>query len=194
MKNVIVSLLVILVLSGCAARYAFEGQQYDSNETFLKAVEDKAADTLAFITPFKAPISNKKLIMAMPSEQVFNKLSDELFIKINKKEPNSLQKEMMSNLNRSNYLMIKIFFDAIQKKNIYRETQFIIMQSGVESFAPSSNVDVFYLNMTDAKSEQLYFASEKNGREIFGYDRSAPTVAGKVQAALEAIQTRAIRE
>ena len=194
MKNVIVSLLVILVLSGCATRYAFEGKQYDSKETFLKAVEDKAADTLAFITPFKVPLSNKKLIMAMPSEQVFNKLSDEIFFKIYNREPNSIQKEQVSNLNRSNYLMIKIFFDAIQKKNIYRETQFIIMQSGVESFAPSPNVDVFYLTMTDAKSEQLFFASERNGREIFGFDRSSPNVAGKVQSALEAIQTRAIRE
>ena len=130
----------------------------------------------------------------MPSEQVFNKLSHELFIKINKQEPNSLQKETVSNLNRSNYLMIKIIFDAIQKKNIYRETQFINMQSGVESFSPSSNVDVLYLTLTDAKSEQFFFLSEKNGREIYSYDRSSPTVAGKVQAAVEAMQIRAIRE
>ena len=194
MKNIIVSLFVILMLSGCATRYTFEGQIYDSKGLFLKAVEDRAADTLALITPLKVPISNKKLIMAMPSEQVFNNLSHELFIKINKQEPNSIQKEMVSNLNRSNYLMIKIFFDAIQKKNIYRETQFINMQSGVESFSPSSNVDVLYLTMTDAKSEQFFFLSDRNGREIFSYDRSSPTVAGKVQAAVEAMQIRAIRE
>jgi len=194
MKNVILTIFTILILSGCAINYSFDGQKYASKELFLKAVEDKVGDTLTLITPFSPPLSGKKLIMAMPSLEVYNKLSIENFIKINKKEPNSIQIEVSSNINRSAYLTTKIFLDAVQKKNIYLETQFIDMQSGTDSFAPSVNVDVLYLVFTDANSVQWYFATNKNGKEIFGYDRSAPTMAGKVQAFLDAVQTRAIRQ
>jgi hypothetical protein len=194
MKNVILTIFTILILSGCAINYSFDGQKYASKELFLKAVEDKVGDTLTLITPFTPPLSGKKLIMAMPSLEVYNKLGIENFIKINKKEPNSIQIEVSSNINRSAYLTTKIFLDAVQKKNIYLETQFIDMQSGTDSFAPSVNVDVLYLVFTDANSVQWYFATNKNGKEIFGYDRSAPTMAGKVQAFLDAVQTRAIRQ
>jgi hypothetical protein len=194
MKNVILTIFTILILSGCAINYSFDGQKYASKELFLKAVEDKVGDTLTLITPLSPPLSSKKLIMAMPSLEVYNKLGIENFIKINKKEPNSIQIEVSSNINRSAYLTTKIFLDAVQKKNIYRETQFIDMQSGTDSFAPSANVDVLYLVFTDANSVQWYFATNKNGKEIFGYDRSAPTMAGKVQAFLDAVQTRAIRQ
>lgn len=194
MKNVILSIFAILILSGCAINYSFDGQKYASKELFLKAVDDKVADTLTLITPLRTPLSSKKLIMAMPSHDVYNKLGIENHIKLNKQEPNSIQKESGSNVNRSHYLTTKIFLDAVQKKNIYRETQFIDMQSGTDSFAPSANVDVLYLVFTDANSIQWYFATDKNGKEIFGYDRSASTMVGKVQAFLDAVQTRVIRQ
>ena len=194
MKNVILSIFAILFLSGCAINYTFDGQKYASKELLLKAVEDKVGDTLTLITPLNPPLSSKKLIMAMPSHEVYNKLGIENFIKINNKEPNSIEIEASSNVNRSNYLSTKIFLDAVQKKNIYRETQFIHMQSGSDSFAPSANVDVLYLVFTDANSIQWYFATDKNGKEIFAYDRSASTIIGKVQAFLDAVQTRAIRQ
>jgi len=194
MNYLLLSILTFLVLSGCAVNYTYDGQKYDSKESFIKGVENKVGDTLNSIIPLKTPLSGKKLIMAIPSLEVYNKLGIENFIKINKTAPNSSQIEVASNLNRSNYLNTKIFLDAVQKKNIYRETQFIDMQSGNDSFSPSANTDTIYLVAADANSVQWYFSSNKNGKELFGYDRSSPTLAGKVQAFLDAVQIRAIRE
>jgi hypothetical protein len=194
MKILFTSLIFAAALGGCATQYTYEGQKYSSKEAFLQAVEDRIANTISSITPLKAPLSNKKLIMAIPSFEVLHSMGVANFVKINNREPNSLQAELGRNLNRSNYLNVKVFLDAVHKKNIYRETQFIEMQSGSDTLAPSTSADVLYLAAMDVSSTQWYFGSEKNGREIFAYDRSSTNMTGKVQAFLEAVQTRAIRE
>jgi hypothetical protein len=187
-------LIFAAALIGCATQYTYDGQKYTSKEAFLQAVDDKIANSISSTVPLKVPLSNKKLIIAIPSYDVYNKLAVAKFVKINSREPNPRELEITQTLNRSNYLTTKIIFDAVQKKNIYRETQFVDMQSGTDSFAPSASTDVLYFSITDADSSQWYFSSEKNGREIFAWDRSPTNMTGKVQAFLEAVQARAIRE
>jgi ankyrin repeat protein len=110
------------------------------------------------------------------------------------KEPTDRQKEVGMNLNRANYKNIKIFFDAIQKKNIYASTQFIETESTNASFAASPDTDTLYLVYNGRNSIQWFYTSHRYGKQIFAYDRSSPTPEGKVQAFVDAVQVQAIRD
>lgn len=56
------------------------------------------------------------------------------------------------------------------------------------------DTDVLYMNEPTQGSVQWYFVSDKQGKQIFSYDRGFPTPAGKLKAFVDAVQIQAIRE
>ena len=130
----------------------------------------------------------------MPSEDTFVEETKKIFIKAQGTQPVGTALEIIENVPRSTYKGIKAFFDAVQKRNIYASTQFVDMQSTTGSFAASADTDTLYIVVPAPNSTQWYYASLKHGKQIFAYDRSSPTPAGKVQAFVEAVQAQAIRD
>lgn len=188
------SLIVVVALSGCAATYTYDGQKYDSKEKFQRAVDSTVSGVLSTITPLPMPLTQRNLVFAIPSETTILNVSVGYHVKINGSPPNALQNEMIENLSKANYKNMKVFFDAVQKKNIYASTQLIEMQSGTGSFAASADTDTLYYVEPSQGSGQWYYNSLKNGKQIFAADRSSPTPAGKVQAFVDAVQAQAIRD
>lgn len=187
-------LIIIMALGGCATTYTYEGQKYDSKEKLQQAVDSKVSEVLSTITPLPTPLNQRKLTFAIPSETVLFNETVSRHVKLNGSPPNAQQNEMYENLCKSNYKNIKLFFDAVQKKNIYGSTQFIDMQSATGSFAASADTDVLYFIEPSQGSGQWYYTSLKHGKQIFAYDRSSPSPAGKVQAFVDAVQAQAIRD
>ena len=66
-KKILV-LLAATALTGCAVNYTLEGQKYDSKEKFQQAVDTNIFSALATIKPLPAPLTKKKLMVAIPSE------------------------------------------------------------------------------------------------------------------------------
>jgi hypothetical protein len=190
----LLGLIVMAALSGCAVNYTYEGQKYDSKEKFHEAVDARVASVLATITPLPMPLTQKKLVFAMPSEATLIDESTKRFMKAQNTQPTGPAKEILENLPKSNYKNIKVFFDGVQKKNIFASTQFIDMQSMTGSFAASADTDTLFMIEPAPNSVQWYYTSLKHGKQIFAYDRSSPTPAGKVQAFIEAVQAQAIRD
>jgi hypothetical protein len=190
----ILGLVAVVALSGCAVNYTFEGQKYDSKEKFHQAVDGHVIRTLATITPLPKPLTQKKLIFAMPSETTLIDESKKRFAKTQSSAPTGPALEILENIPKSTYKNIKIYFDAIQKRNLYASVQFIDMQSMTGSFAASADTDTLYMIEPTAGSNQWYYSSLKQGKQIFAYDRSSPTAEGKVQAFVDAVQVQAIRE
>lgn len=187
-------LIVFTALSGCAVNYTFEGQKYDSKEKFQQAVESNALAVVSTITPLPIPLSQRKLIFAMPSESTIIDESVRRFVVLKGTQPIGPAAEILQNLSKSNYKNIKVYYDAVQKKAIYASTQFVDMQSMTGSFAASPDSDVLYMVEQSQGSNQWYYVSHKQGKQIFAYDRSSPTFEGKVQAFVDAVQAQAIRE
>lgn len=190
----ILGLVAIVLLSGCAVNYTFEGQKYDSKEKFHQAVDDLVARSLATVTPLTKPLTQKKLIFAIPSESTVLEENKKRFVKAQGVAPTGPALEILENLTKSNYKNIKIFFEAIQKKNLYVSVQLIEMQSMTGSFAASNDTDALYMVEPTQGSNQWYYTSLKLGKQIFAYDRSSPNAAGKLQAFIEATQLQAIRD
>lgn len=189
-----VALIVLVALSGCAGTYTYKGQKYDSKEKFQQAVDSSISETLSGIAPLPSPLTQKKLVFALPSKTTIVNESVRRFVEINGRQPNTLQNELVENLSESNYKNIKVYFDAIQKRNIFASTQLIEMQSMTGSFAASADTDTLYMVEVSQGSGQWFYTSLKHGKQIFAYDRSSPTGAGKVQAFVDAVQVQAIRD
>jgi len=194
MKRKIFAITLVGMLSGCAVTYTYEGQKYDSKEKFHQAVESNMTAALAGIVPLPKPLTQKKLIFAMPSEAALIAESTKRFVQMQGTQPSGPAKEILENITKSNLKNAKVFYDGVQKRNIYSSVQFIEMQSMTGSYAASDGADALYIVEPTAGSGQWYFVSLKHGKQIFAYDRSAPTAAGKVQAFIEAVQAQAIRD
>lgn len=190
----ILGLVAAITLSGCAVNYTYDGLKYDSKEKLHQAVDSHVFRTLATVTPLAKPLTQKKLLFAMPSEATLINESKKNFIKSQGSAPTGAALEILENLPKSNYKNIKIFFDAVQKRNLYLSVQFIEMQSMTGSLAASMDTDTLYMVEPTLGSNQWYYTSFKQGKQIFAYDRSSPTAEGKVQAFIDAVQVQAIRD
>ncbi len=187
-------LLAATALTGCAVNYTLEGQKYDSKEKFQQAVDTNISNALATIKPLPAPLTRKKLIVAIPSEAIYIEEAVRRFVAMQGTQPVGPAKEILENLPKSNFKNTKVFFDAIQRKNIYTSVQFIEMQSMTGSFAASPDTDALYLIEPTQGSFQWYLVTDKQGKQIFSYDRGVPTFVGKLQAFLDAVQIQVIRD
>ena len=61
-------------------KYTYEGQVFDLQTKFQKGVDDKVAATVKAITPLPQPLSQKKLVFAMPRQSAFIKESTQRFV------------------------------------------------------------------------------------------------------------------
>jgi hypothetical protein len=176
MIRTIAILAVSLALVGCGVvYYTYEGQKYDSKEEFQQAIDAAVSDAMSTITPLPTALTKRKLVFAIPSESTLFTENLRRFVALNGREPTALQNEMNEHLSRSAYKNFKVFFDAVQKKNIYGSTQLIEMQSMTGSLAASPDADALYLVEPSLGSAQWYYVSSKHGQQIFAYDRSSPT-------------------
>jgi len=196
-------LITVVALSGCVPpTYTFEGQKYAGNEKLQQAIDSTYSDALSTITPLPTPLTQRKLVFAIPSEATFVDENTKRFVKERNLPPTGRNKEILEVFAKGNYKAIKVFFHALQKKNIYAWTQFIEMQSMTGSFAASADTDTLYFvepslqstNFPSPDSGQWFYTSLKHGKQIFAYDRSSGTPAGRVRAFVDAVQVQAIRD
>lgn len=194
MIKIMLGFVAILALSGCAVNYTFEGQKYDSKEKFQQAVDDLYTRALISVIPLTKPITQKKLIVAIPSESTLIEESKKRYIKLQGASPAGAALEVLENLPRSNYKGLKVFFDAVQKKNLYVSVQLIEMQSMTGTLAASIETDVLYMIEPAQNAGQWYYTSLKQGKQVFAYDKSGTTLEAKLQAFIDAVQLQAIRD
>lgn len=175
-------------------KYTYEGQTYDSKKAFQKGVDAKINATVAAITTLPMPLTQKKLVFAMPGASTLIKESNARFLAAHGLKPVKLAKEIVENLSKSNFKSLKVFFDAVQKKGIYASAQFVEMKAMTGSFPASADTDTLYMIEPSAGSVQWNYTSLKHGEQLFSYDRSSESIEGKVTAFVEAVQALAVRD
>lgn len=186
------AILASVMLSGCVtAHYFLNGKKYDNEALFQAAVQDYIDESLSKVQPLPAPLTNKKLIAALPSESAFYAESARRYTEAMGEPLNGIAIEQNTNLSKSNYKMIKVFFEAVQKRGIYSSVEIRDMSNIVIALEPSQEYDVIYLNLGNSiANEQFFYSSVKNGKQVFFYDKSVDPMNGFI----EAIQMQAIRD
>ena len=193
-STLVISIAVAVTASGCAVTYTYEGKKYSSKEDFHRGVDSTLSTALTTIAPLSAPVTTKRLVFGIPSETAMYAENVRRFVAIQGTQPIGNAKEIIENLTKSNYKNSKVFFDAAQKKNIYTSIQFVDFDTMTGSIEPSSTSDAVYYVEASQGSGQWYYASAKHGKQVFAYDRSSPTPAGKMNGFVDGLQAQAIRD
>lgn len=183
-----------LALSGCAATYTLGTKKFDNEQAFQAAVENERAQALSQVQKLPAPLTKKKLIAALPSEQALYAENSRRHTAVTGKPLMGIGIEQNNNMSKFAYKMTKVFFDGVQKRGIYSSVEIRDMPSMAVSIEPSQEYDVLYFTEPSAGSGQYFYASAKHGKQVFAYDRSGEGVTAKVNAFIEAAQVQAIKE
>jgi hypothetical protein len=186
--------LLAVATSGCAIKYQLEGKQYGSKEAFLKATDEITSGSVASVTPLAAPVSMRTLAFSIPSYATMVRTNKEYHLKRHGSEPNAMVTEMIDQVTMSNYKMMKVYYDALVRRNIYRSVQLVEAETATPNLEPSEGKDTLYHYETGPGSANWFYASIKNGKQILPVDRTPPTPAGKVAAFVEAVQLQAIKD
>lgn len=190
----VVVIAQMIVLSGCAANYTLEGVKYNNKETFHAAVDNQKAVSLSKIQPLQKPLTDRGLIFAIPKAEVLIAASKQHFTKIEGRQPIGIAAEILENVPLANHKLSVVYGDAIEKRGIYRSVRKLPLESMDSSLQPTANEDVLYYTEPTIGSGQWFYASAKNGKQVFAFDRSKPGADGKISAFLEAVQAQAIRD
>jgi hypothetical protein len=187
-------MVIVLLTSGCATSYTLEGKKYDSQEKFQQAVNEARGITLQAINPLNEPVTSKKLIVLIPSEQAIKEETFKRFSATENRSPIGVQVEIIENLSKSNYKMTRVFFEAIQRRNIFRDVEIRDNLSMIGSIEPSANYDVMYYTEPSVSSGQYFYSSVKHGKQAFAFDRSSIDGVQRVKSFVDAVSALAIRD
>lgn len=194
MKKILTMISAVIILTGCSAHYFLDGKKYDNETLFQGAVEAKRQDALASIQPLPSPLTNKRLIVAIPSEQAVYEENSRRHLANTGKELSGIGIEQNRNLSKANFKLAKAFFEGVQKRGVYSGIEIKETGSMTNSIEPSPDYDVMYYTEPAVNSGQYFYASSKHGRQIFSYDRSQPGATAQLNNFINAVQTFAIRD
>lgn len=194
MKKVVSLFFAVVLLSGCATNYTFEGARYEGSEAFQRAVDQHVSATLAQVTPLPKPLTNKRLIVAIPSEATILTENIKRTAALNGRQPTGVQLELIENLSKSTHKTTVVAYDAIKKRGVFPGVIVNETATPVNSIEPSKDYDVMYYTEATPGSGQLFYSSVKHGRQVFPWDRSGANMSAKISAFIESVQALAIRD
>ena len=181
-------------LTGCAATYTLGTKKFDNEKAFQAAVEDERNQALSQVQTLPAPLTKKKLIAALPSEQTLYTENSRRHNVATGKPLTGIGIEQNTNLSKFSYKMTKVFFEGVQKRGIYSSVEIRDAMSMAVSIEPAQVYDVLYFTEPAIGSGQYFYSSVKHGKQVFAYDRSGEGVIAKVNAFIEAAQVQAIKD
>jgi hypothetical protein len=110
------------------------------------------------------------------------------------REAMGLALDQYRNLAKSHFKLVKVFFEAVQKRGIYSVVTINETGTMVNSLEPTNEYDVMFYTEPGIGAGQYFYASSKHGKQVFASDRSGTTPTAQTNAFVEAVQALAIRE
>lgn len=187
------ALIAIGLLSGCANTYTLEGKLYKGEERFEEAVHSARTDALQSITTLPAPLTQKRLIAILPSSDAIYNANTQRIKAETRRTPQGQAQVLVSTLSKSNYKLVRVMYESVAKRGIFRDVEIRDADSMAVSVEPSLDYDVLYYTEPGINSGQYFYSSVKHGKQVFAYDRSVVGPTAKVNAFVDAVQTMAIR-
>lgn len=194
MKSFWLIVIACASLTGCASTYTYDGARYPNKEAFEAAVDSKLAKATADVQPLSSPVSKKRLVFAIPSEQLIFRQSAANFAAAQGRTI-GLGEEMIARpVWSASYKGLKAFHDEIVRRNIYAQVRYVELDTMSPDLQATPTEDVFYYSEPKLGSGQWYYTSIRAGKQAFSYDRGGPDMFARTKARLDAIQVYAIRD
>ena len=194
MTKVFGALAIAVVLTGCASNsYMYDGKKYKGEDGLQTAVDQQRAANVAQITPLPAPLTSKSLVVIVPDTAAFTTSIAANYEKQLTRSMMPNEQLIARNLALTTSKGMMGFFEAVQKRGIYKSVEIREVASITPSAEPSAAYDVIYYSEPNFGTGQYYFASAKHGKQVFAYDMSGGTPQSRTLAFVEAIQALAIR-
>lgn len=186
----IILLAGILLLYGCMTnQYRYDTEIYKGEESFLSAVRAKMNTALDQVKPLEKPITNKDLIIGVPSLEHFKILNREF----NKMNGNSVNATKMSDtLAEGSYIDIMNIARAFKKSNIYLNSKIKTTDGGM--LVPSKKTTVIYLFTPSSTVIQWYISGDKVGKQTLDMDRGMTSITGKINSMLDRVKSYALTD
>jgi hypothetical protein len=199
------SLVVLsaIALSGCLVkavpRYKMDDGSYKKNDEYLSAIDTKMSNLVKEVEPLTAPVTQKKIIMAMPSQEAMVEAAEPKIEEAIKKGTNFMSppgtsktiRDLIVTNEKTGYLGVKVLADAVAKRNIYSSAQLLNMPKMDGAPTATADTDVLSLSMPTGGSAQWFFESAGRGRKPLAYDRTSPKPSDVVKSFVDAIQEQA---
>jgi hypothetical protein len=192
--KLVVTLGACVLLLGCATTYTYDGQRYASKEELLAAVDQRLLQVTETIKSLPHPVSSKQLVFAVPTEAAAMKQSVKNFEATNGRMIGLGEQIILGNITAANVKTLKVYFDAIKKRNIYQDVRFVDLDTTSAELQSSANEDVLFYSEPRRESGQFYYVSSKSGKQAFAWDKAGATMEARVRAFVEAVQAQAVRD
>lgn len=194
MKSLLPLIAICVALTGCAARYTYDGQAYPDRDSFNSAVDTKVSQATASVIPLPEKISKKTLVFAVPSEETIVKQSKANFSKANGRTIGVGEEIILRPVWASHYRGAKGIYDAVVRKNIYQSVRYVEVDTLTPNLQPTATEDVLFFTEAQPGAGQYYYVSIKAGKQAFSYDRGGADMSARTRAFTDALQTYAIRD
>jgi hypothetical protein len=188
----VISIVFLLSACGSVGTYNVDGKIVQGGENLRVAMDEAAAATqrqLVSTMRVAAPISQKNLIIGMPTEQC---LRDNVIM------PSFLQTAAIHVINRNNSAATalreaQMVSEIVQGVGIYKTVR--VVESGCIHMTPSATDSVLYFYAPPASNTvQWYMNGTTAGQKPINADRSEARYVGKVAAMINAVKGYALQD
>ncbi len=192
--------LSVLALTGCmfsvGTRYTLDDKKFKTSGEYIQAFDAKMANLSKSIEPLPQNVTQKKLIIAIPSENALVANAQTKIEDLIKKTPpapggSKAIRDLVETNERAGYLGVKVLADAVIQRNIYQTAQIVNMPETTGAYSATADTDVLYLGVPKGGSAQWFFESAKRGRSPLAYDHTSPTPSVVTQKFVDAVQSQA---
>lgn|GEM_PF-7116677 len=194
MKKIYLILASIFLFNGCGGVTYYVGKESFSNkELAIKRYKSNNAKELEKIEPLDTVLTEKTLLVFIPSEKYF---FDAFFENkdIYRGQFKTNRENMIDYLAVTNLDAYEFMYKAVKNRNIYKETKLVHREIGGHLEARVDE-DILYLFHNDKLSiVQWYIISKKSGRQAIHFDKGKETTLEKTKSFLNSIEAFIIQE
>lgn len=185
--------LGIMLLAGCNQQtYFYNGVKYSDPAQFRAAATADRASYVAQIKPLSAPLSKKRLVVALPDREYI--LAEKLAFGRNF-DQNLQRSQVESDPLIGDYIeFIQMLPKMIEKKNLFSSVDSRTV-SGQSSIQPTPEYDVLTLALATAPGgrDEFYYISEKSGKQIVQADGSTTLSSDRWNSFFDSIKAAMLR-
>jgi len=194
MINVVaIVLFSMLVLSGCARQtMIFNGKTYTDMAEYARDVHSNWEAILAGITPLPHPVTKRRLLVVCPTRSYYQQ-SRLAFLQQTSPDATlaRVENDPVSNV-YYNWYADKA--RSVERKGIFPKVDVVVTEGLLES-QPTDDYDVLMvaLALAPGSTDQWYYYSKRNGRQIISTDLGAKSLAAQVTSYLDSIKAAALQ-
>ncbi len=192
-RSMTITLISIFILTGCARHtIVFNGKTYTDKDEYTRDVISNWEAAVASITPLPHPISKRRLLVVYPTRSYYQQSRLAFTQQVT---PSATLSQLEKDPNF--YILYSLCADKariVARQGIFQKVDASIVD-GFAEVPPSDDYDVLMLTLASApdSTDQWYYYSKRNGRQIISADLGGRVLAERIASFLDSIKAAALQ-